>query len=219
MIHRARLLAAVFLGTVAVGFAEPAAAQSEVEAGVPTSGAEGREEPEETQDVSGRGSEDDSDCGRVRSMRITCYKNLVLLNVALAFSGRIELEYERALHRRVSIFTAAYVAAFDALLGKRLVGYGGLVGSRVYALGGAPEGLWVSWVVGALYGYARNNRDVRHSAFHTGGMVGWTSVWRRFTFTVGAGAEYTVGRVFVNDASVRDSAWHPWFRLGMGVAF
>ena len=150
---------------------------------------------------------------------VTEYKNLLLLNFGSTLAGRIELEYERALHRRVSVFGAAYVVAFDSLGNERLVGFGALVGPRVYMVGGAPEGLWLAWQLGGVYRNPRGNREVQLRAFQTGAMLGWTWVWRRLAATAGGGFNYTTGRVSVDSQSVRGQEWNPWFKVGLGVAF
>ena len=155
----------------------------------------------------------------MQGINVTRYKNVVFLNFDSTLSGRIELEYDRALHRRVSIFAAVYAAAFDSVLSKRLVGYGWFVGARAFAVGGAPEGLWFALDLGQFYRNARGNRNVKLNAFQTAVMMGWTGIWKRFALKVGAGAQYTVGRVVVGDDIAKEGEWGPTFKLGVGVAF
>jgi hypothetical protein len=150
---------------------------------------------------------------------MTKYKNLILFNFGSTFAGRIELEYERALHPRVSIFGAAYAVAFDSLGNATLVGFGGLAGARVFLLGGAPEGIWFAWEVGGFRRNQRGTQDVQLRGVQTGGMFGWTGVWSRFALTLGAGGTYTHGRVKVLAQSVEDEEWNPWLKIGAGVAF
>ncbi len=153
---------------------------------------------------------------------VTTYKNVIFFNFGSTFAGRLELEYERALHSRVSIFGNMYVVAFDSFGNERLIGFGGLVGARVFLLGGAPEGIWFAWSIG---GFERQSRpklegvDVKLAGMQTGGMFGYTGVWRRFAFTLGGGATYSYGRLEVLGQRVKDGEWDPWFKIGLGVAF
>lgn len=158
-------------------------------------------------------------CQCRRGIYATDYKNLILFNFGSTFAGRIELEYERALHPRVSIFGAAYAVAFDSLGNARLVGFGGLVGARVFLLGSAPEGIWFAWQVGGIRRNERGNQNVRLKGVQTGGMFGWTGVWSRFALTMGAGITYSHGRVQVFGQSVKDHEWNAWLKIGIGVAF
>ncbi|HSN81517.1 MAG TPA: hypothetical protein VLS88_02975 [Polyangiales bacterium] len=158
-------------------------------------------------------------CKCKRGIFATDYKNLILIIAGSTFAGRIELEYERALHDRVSVFGAFYAVAFDSLGNDALVGFGGLGGARVNLVGRAPEGIWFAWQVGGFRRNARGSQEVQLRGVQTGGMFGWTGVWKRFAFTIGAGGTYTYGRVKVLDQSVYDSEWNPWLRLGLGVAF
>ena len=160
------------------------------------------------------------DCNCKKGLvNVTPYKNLVLFNFGSTLAGRIELEYERALHRIVSIFGVGYVVLFDSVGNKNLVGFGGLVGARVYMLGGAPEGLWVSWGFGTGYRNARQNRDIKLTGVATGGMLGYTAVWGRFALSGGAGGQFAYGRLKVQGQSVSDKEWNPWLKLGVGAAF
>jgi hypothetical protein len=153
---------------------------------------------------------------------VTTYKNVIFFNFGSTFAGRLELEYERALHSRVSIFGNMYVVAFDSFGNEKLIGFGGLVGARVFLLGGAPEGIWFAWSIG---GFQRQSRpklegvDVKLAGVQTGGMFGYTGVWSRFAFTLGGGATYSYGRLKVLGQSVKDGEWDPWFKIGLGVAF
>lgn len=153
---------------------------------------------------------------------VTTYKNVIFFNFGSTFAGRLELEYERALHPRVSIFGNWYVTAFDSIGNESLIGFGGLVGARVFLLGGAPEGIWFAWSIG---GFQRQSRpklegvDVKLAGMQTGGMFGYTGVWRRFALTLGGGATYSYGRLEVLGQSVKDGEWDPWFKIGLGVAF
>lgn len=169
----------------------------------------------------------ETECKKECTYRCTCrrgifatdYRNLILIIAGSTFAGRIELEYERALHDRISVFGAFYAVAFDSLGNDALVGFGGLAGARVNLLGRAPEGIWFAWQVGGFRRNARGNREVLLRGVQTGGMFGWTGVWKRFAFTLGAGATYTYGQVEVLDQRVNDHEWNPWLRLGLGVAF
>lgn len=134
-------------------------------------------------------------CTCKRGIFATDYKNLILIIAGSTFAGRIELEYERALHDRVSVFGAFYAVAFDSLGNDALVGFGGLGGARVNLVGRAPEGIWFAWQVGGFRRNARGSQEVQLRGVQTGGMFGWTGVWRRFAFTIGAGGTYTYGRV------------------------
>jgi hypothetical protein len=158
-------------------------------------------------------------CDCKRGIYATDYKNLILLNVGSTFAGRVDLEYERALHPRASIFGAFYAVAFDSLGNSKLVGFGGLVGARVNLVGSAPEGIWFAWQIGGFRRNERGSQDVQLRGMQTGGMFGWTGVWKRFAFTLGAGGTYTYGRVTVVGQSVNDQEWNPWLKLGLGVAF
>jgi len=166
------------------------------------------------------------DCTPKRNCRqgidVTTYENVIFFNFGSALAGRLELEYERALHPRVSIFGNIYVVAFDSVGNERLIGFGGLVGARVFFLGGAPEGIWFAWSLG---GFQRQSRpklervEVNLTGMQTGGMFGYTGVWSRFAFTLGGGATYSYGRLEVLGQSVKDGEWDPWFKIGLGVAF
>lgn len=158
-------------------------------------------------------------CDCKRGIYATDYKNLILLNVGSTFAGRVDLEYERALHPRASLFVAFYAVAFDSLGNSKLVGFGGLAGARVNLVGRAPEGIWFAWQIGGFRRNERGSQDVQFRGMQTGGMFGWTGVWKRFAFTLGAGATYTHGRVKVDAQSVNDQEWNPWLKLGLGVAF
>lgn len=155
-----------------------------------------------------------------RGMRVTEHLNLILLNVGSTFSGRLELEYERALPTRwVSLFGAFYGVAFDSVGNSRLAGFGGLAGARAYFLGRAPEGLWFAWQAGGFRRNARENSDIVVRGFQTGGMFGWTGVFSYFAMTLGAGVTYTSGRVQVEAQRVYDREWNPWLKAGVGAAF
>ena len=166
-------------------------------------------------------------CKRECTYRCTCrrgifatdYKNVLLIIAGSTFAGRIELEYERALHDRISVLGGFYAVAFDSLGNDTLVGFGGLAGARVNLVGRAPEGIWFAWQVGGFRRNSRGSQDVVLRGMQTGGMFGWTGVWKRFAFTLGAGFAYTSGRIEVLEQSVRDREWNPWLRLGLGVAF
>lgn len=155
-----------------------------------------------------------------RGMRITGHLNLILLNVGSTFSGRLELEYERALPTRwVSVFGAFYGVAFDSIGNSRLKGFGGLAGLRAYFLGRAPEGLWFAWQAGGFRRNGRDDRSIVVRGLQTGGMFGWTGVFSYFAITLGAGVTYTSGRVQVGGQRVYDREWNPWLKGGIGVAF
>ncbi len=168
-----------------------------------------------------------TECKRECTYRCTCprgifatdYKNVVLVIVNSAFSGQIALEYERALHDRVSVFGAFYAVAFDSLGNDTLVGFGGVVGARVNLVGRAPEGIWFAWRVGGFRRNARGSQDIQLRGVQTGGMFGWTGVFRRFVLSLGAGFTFAYGVVEVRGQSVDDREWHPSLRLGLGVAF
>lgn len=78
---------------------------------------------------------------------------------------------------------------------------------------------WFAWQIGGFRRNERGSQDVQFRGMQTGGMFGWTGVWKRFAFTLGAGATYTHGRVKVAGQSVNDQEWNPWLKLGLGVAF
>lgn len=221
--NRDRRRACVVVGVLAVGWSGSASAE-------PTSAA-CDEEPATYEEKPAACDEQPSDpepeCKRECTYRCTCrrgifatdYKNLILIIAGSTFAGRIELEYERALHDRVSVFGAFYAVAFDSLGNHKLVGFGGLVGARVNLVGRAPEGIWFAWQVGGFRRNARGSQDVQLRGVQTGGMFGWTGVWSRFAFSLGAGFTYTYGVVEVRGQSVDDHEWNPWLRLGLGVAF
>jgi hypothetical protein len=204
----------VFLIALGLGLAGAASAQTNCTANGSDQSACGENSPEPK-------------CKKECTYRCTCrrgifatdYKNVVLIIAGSTFAGRIELEYERALHDRVSIFAAFYAVAFDSLGNDTLVGFGGLAGARVNLLGRAPEGIWFAWQIGGFRRNTRGNQDVVLRGLQTGGMFGWTGVWRRFAFSLGAGVAYASGRVAVREQSVSDREWNPWLRLGLGVAF
>ena len=160
------------------------------------------------------------DCNcREGVVNVTSYKNLVLFNFGSTLAGRLEFEYERALHRIVSIFGTAYIVAFDSVGNESLIGFGNGVGARVYILGRAPEGLWASWSAGFIHRRARTERAIKIHGVSTGGMIGYTGVWGRFVATFGAGAQFVYGRLRVRGDDVTDKEWNPWFKGGFGVAF
>lgn len=158
-------------------------------------------------------------CNCRQGIDVTQYKNLVLFNFGSTLAGRLEIEYERALHRRVSIFGAWYVVAFDSVGNENLVGFGGVAGVRAFVLGGAPEGLWFSATIGGFRRNPRGEPDIVTRGLQTGLMFGWTGVWNRFVFSAGAGATYNYGRVAVLGQAVTDTEFNPSFKIGVGVAF
>lgn len=160
-----------------------------------------------------------TDCNCRTGMNVTPYKNVITFNFGSTVAGRLELEYERALHPRVSIFGAFYVVLFDAPGNPGLLGFGGLVGPRIFLAGAAPEGIWIAVQLGGIYRNVPGDREVRVRGFQTGAMVGYTGVWRRFVLTLGGGFNFTTGQVIVRDQSVRDNEVSPWFKIGIGVAF
>jgi len=218
---RDRLGACLAVGMLAMGWSGSALADP--------SSAAGEEEPPTHQEKPATCDEKppEPECKKECTYRCACrrgiyatdYKNLILIIAGSTFAGRIELEYERALHDRVSIFGAFYAVAFDSLGNDTLVGFGGLAGARVNLVGRAPEGIWFAWQVGGVRRNARGSQDVQLRGMQTGGMFGWTGVWRRFALSLGAGFTYSYGRVKVLEQSVNDSEWNPWLRLGLGVAF
>jgi len=206
--------ACIVVGILAIGFggsaaAEPTPTTCEEE---PATCDEQTPQPKCKQECTYR-------CTCKRGIYATDYKNLILINAGSTFAGRVELEYERALHDRVSVFGAFYAVAFDSLGNDKLVGFGGLGGARVNLVGRAPEGIWFAWQIGGFRRNARGSQDVQLRGMQTGGMFGWTGVWKRFAFTLGAGSTYTCGRVKVLQQSVKDQEWNPWLKLGLGVAF
>lgn len=215
---------ALTLGFSLPALAEPTSSDLPSDAGEPVAAIES--EPAECAPESEPAQVCEDLCASKRNCRqgidVTEYKNVLFFNFGSTFAGRLELEYERELHRRVSIFGTMYVVAFDSVGNQRLIGFGGLVGARVFMLGDAPEGIWVSWGIG---GFQRQSRpkwdavDVKLRGMQTGGMVGWTGVWKRFAFTLGGGATYSWGRVEVLGQSVKEGEWDPWFKIGVGVAF
>lgn len=209
-----RWLTFVVAGALGVGLGSPASAQSSCASNQDeqTTCGENPSEPECKEECTYR-------CTCRRGIFATDYKNLVVIIAGSTFAGRIELEYERALHDRVSIFGAFYAVAFNSLGNDTLVGFGGLAGARLNLLGRAPEGIWFAWQVGGFRRNTRGSQDVFLRGLQTGGMFGWTGVWKRFAFTLGAGFAYTSGRVEVLEQSVGDREWNPWLRLGLGVAF
>jgi hypothetical protein len=160
----------------------------------------------------------DCDCRR-DGIQVTDYKNLVLYNAGSLLGGRIEFEYVRALHPRVSIFGVMYALAFDSVFNQSLVGFGARVGARGYMFGAAPEGLWASWDIGGIYRRARGDDRINIAGLETGGTVGYTGVWGRFALSLGVGAYFLLNRLKVQDASVKDSEWNPRVRFALGVAF
>lgn len=158
-------------------------------------------------------------CTCRRGIFATEYKNLFQIIVNSTFAGQISLEYERAVHDRVSVFGAFYAVAFESIGNDALVGFGGLFGARVNFLGRAPEGLWFAWRVGGFRRNARGNRDIQLRGVQTGGMLGWTGVFGRFVLSLGAGFSFAYGVVEVRGQSVKDTEWNPSLRIGIGVAF
>ncbi len=161
-------------------------------------------------------------CDCKRESKLTDYNNVIFFNFGATFAGRLELEYERALHTRVSIFGTLYVVAFDSIGNERLIGFGGLVGARVFLLGDAPEGIWFAWSIGGFRRQSRPNLtevDVKLGGMQTGGMIGWTGIWSRFALTLGGGATYSYSRLKVFEQSMKAGEWDPWFKIGVGVAF
>jgi hypothetical protein len=150
---------------------------------------------------------------------VTPYNNLILFNAGSAFAGRLELEYERAVHRLVSVNAAGYLVAFDSIGNENLIGIGAFVGARVYMLGAAPEGLWFGLDVGPAFRTARRDREIRLRGGQIGALLGYTGVWGRFAITGGFGGQFAFGRLEVRGLSTRDSQWNPRFKFGLGVAF
>lgn len=206
--NRSRCWTCIVVGAVALGLNALAAAEAP-----PASGDETQGEPLVCKSTC------TYRCQCRRGIYATSYKNLLLFNFGSTLSGRIELEYERALHPRVSIFVGAYAVAYDSLGNAQLVGFGALGGARVYLVGSAPEGIWFAWEIGGFRRNERGNPDVLLRGVQTGGMIGWTGVWSRFALTLGAGGTYTHGRVQVFEQSVIDVEWNPWLKIGVGVAF
>ncbi|MEM8608252.1 MAG: hypothetical protein AAGF92_14165 [Myxococcota bacterium] len=182
-------------------------------------GVDATADPTTPRAVEGCNAACESTCECRKGINVTPYKNLILLNFGSTLAGRIELEYERALHRIVSIFGGAYAVAFDSLGNENLVGFGIEVGTRVFVLGRAPEGIWFAGTVGMFWRNPRGNRSVKTRGLETGLLVGWTGVWGRFALSLGAGATYNYGRVSVLGQSVGDSEFNPLFKIGIGVAF
>jgi len=214
MIEARKLRAGAVVALVTLGVAVPASADPDPVAG--------KEKPANCEEPPPEPA-----CKRECTYRCTCrrgifatdYKNVLLIIAGSTFAGRIELEYERALHDRISVLGGFYAVAFDSLGNDTLVGFGGLAGARVNLVGRAPEGIWFAWQVGGFRRNSRGSQDVVLRGMQTGGMFGWTGVWKRFAFTLGAGFAYTSGRIEVLEQSVRDREWNPWLRLGLGVAF
>jgi hypothetical protein len=199
--------ACIAVGAAAMGLSVSAAAP-----------APSTEEPQEPS-AGGETSTSKRNRGRRRGIDCTDYKNVIFFNFGSTAAGRVEIEYERALHRRVSIFAAWYVVFFDSLRNENLVGSGALVGARAFVLGGAPEGIWFAAQVGGYNRRSRDIPDVKQGGVQTGGMVGWTGVWNRFAVTLGAGFIYNRGRVTVLEQSMTLGEWSPWLKIGAGVAF
>lgn len=211
MIHSGgRRWACMAVGAATIGLSGSAAADAS-----PTPSAE---DPQESS-AGGEASPPKRSHGRRRGVDYTDYNNVIFFNFGSTASGRLEIEYERALHSRVSIFAAWYVLFFDSLGNENLVGSGFLIGARAFLLGDAPEGIWVAAQVGGYNRRSRDLPDVRQWGVQTGGMVGWTGVWYRVAFTLGGGFTYSYGRVTVLEQSVSLAEWSPWFKIGVGVAF
>lgn len=156
----------------------------------------------------------------IRKPSITKYKNIVHLDAGATLAGRIALEYERSLHRRVSLFSGVYGVLFNSLLNQDLIGLGMFVGARAFLFGAAPEGLWASGELGVIHRRVRHQSNIHMTAFETAALLGYTGVFKRFSVSLGGGLLLMRGRVTVrDDGSVPGREWGPRVRFSVGLAF
>ena len=153
-------------------------------------------------------------------------KNAVTLNPLPLVAGIVSVEYERAVHDRVSLFLQPSVIAFKGAYPKlpedsSLWGLGANAGARLFVTGRAPEGFWIGPQAGVAYVNATLH-DVNGSAvgYSAGGLVGYTWLFGDVVdLSVGGGAGYVNTKVRVEDSEVGYEGVEPLLRLAVGVAF
>lgn len=138
-------------------------------------------------------------------------KNTLTANPALMiFFGLYNLQYERAVSEKVSVFGGPTYWNLD-ILGAELEIYMVDVGLRYFLTGQAPEGFFVSPAVGFVVG-AIDGDPVMRPGWTASAMLGYTWLFGRF-FDLSLG----FGGTYVN----LDSETHfvPSGRAAVGIAF
>jgi hypothetical protein len=147
--------------------------------------------------------------------------NVLVLNSGALLAGRLEIGYERAFGRRLSLTLAPSATAFDAPFvteeGHRDVGVS-LV-ARLFMLGHAPRGFWLAARLLVARDWLEDSSFVDGFAFAAIGELGYSWVWDWFTLQLGAGAGYTSYDVGVYVFDLSGHSWRLSFHVAMGVPF
>ena len=149
--------------------------------------------------------------------------NLSRNTVVIKLGEHFAVEYERAVHPKVSVFVGpAMFAAYNRVgnVTNTELGFGGTVGARFFVAGLAPEGLFVGPLLTIGYSNMTNAGISSHGLRITSGaMVGYTWIFGDvFDLSLGAGANYVNASTTLAGGSA-PSPVEASLRAAIGVAF
>ena len=148
-------------------------------------------------------------------------RNTFTLNPLALRNKQLGVEYERAFGRRLSLY-AAPEFAYGRTPGSWTLAVAGTVGTRIFAIGSAPSGIYFGPEVSVNY-ELRSVSRVRREGYGLGlgGSVGWTLVFlNRFTLAAGFSAQYrSIPDLDASEEGAVRVELVPTPRLAFGVAF
>ncbi|MEM9190147.1 MAG: hypothetical protein AAGF12_13265 [Myxococcota bacterium] len=148
--------------------------------------------------------------------------NMITLDpFSLAF-GILSLDYERAFGDYLSLYLGPKVVLFDDFLAdiyalESFEQYGAGIGARIFVLGTAPRGFYVS--PGVAISYITWNETVEGIAFQARILTGFNWLFGPFTLSIGGGLSINVfsGRDGTTEETITNVT--PDARTAIGVAF
>ena len=146
--------------------------------------------------------------------------------VVIKLGEHFAVEYERAVHPKVSVFVGPALFASYNKSGTHTrseLGFGGTVGARFFVTGLAPEGLFVGPLLTLGYSTVRDTGDTDNTShglrITSGAMVGYTWIFGQvFDLSLGAGANYVNASTSVAGGPA-PSPVEASLRGAIGVAF
>lgn len=143
--------------------------------------------------------------------------------VVVKLGEHFAVEYERAVHPKVSVFVGPAMFAAYGRAGNVTnteLGFGGTVGARFFVAGMAPEGLFVGPLLTIGYSSYRNAGVSSHGLRLTSGaMVGYTWIFGQvFDLSLGAGANYVNASTTLAGGAAPNPV-EASLRAAIGVAF